>query len=121
MSIKSFHLFKITVGPKVHSIPLFANIQTPSNHPAENEYLFSMDSIFRIESLSSDSGGVEYVQLSTTTDYVNLLMKVTDQFYVKNCVEDMVMMPRSGGARSRRLQECLKILRISFAKRNELE
>ena len=73
-------LFDITIDPKIQSV-VFANIQAQTQHPEEEEYLFSMHSVFRrgdIKPLNENGEKVYRVELTLTDDDDPELHHLTD-------------------------------------------
>jgi Tfp pilus assembly protein PilF len=78
-------LFIITINPKVKSTP-FANIQKESFFAVEDEILFSMHSVFRIDNIESTVSGNQLfeVRLTLTNDEDPHLRILTDRFRDEN-------------------------------------
>ncbi|CAF2059368.1 unnamed protein product, partial [Rotaria magnacalcarata] len=71
-------LFRITVNLLKHfHIPL-ANIKEISQFTEENEYLFSMGSVFRINKIENLSNNIECVHLELTSDHDPQLSQMTN-------------------------------------------
>jgi Tetratricopeptide repeat/NAD:arginine ADP-ribosyltransferase len=74
-------LFVMTIDPAVTNMP-YANIKEESEFHGESEILFSMHSVFRIDSIDSlpDKSGTYRVQLKLTSDDDQQLRRLTDRF-----------------------------------------
>ena len=74
-------LFIMTIDPNVNSLP-FANIRKASYYPTEEEILFSMHSVFRIDAVQSigDENRLFEVQLTLTKDDDPQLRILTERF-----------------------------------------
>ncbi|CAF1608978.1 unnamed protein product, partial [Didymodactylos carnosus] len=69
-------LFEIQIDPSIRKTPL-ANIEHLSYIPTENEFLFSMGTVFRIESIERQSNGIWNVKLKLTGEEDKQLKALT--------------------------------------------
>ena len=78
-------LFIMTIDPNLNSIP-FANVRCHSYYEAEQEILFSMNSVFRIDDVKSmnDEHRLFAVQLTLTKDDDPHLRTLTERFRDEN-------------------------------------
>jgi hypothetical protein len=69
--------FQIEINPSISTIP-FASVENTSNHPTENEFLFSMHTICRIVEIKNIKGVVWQVNLTLTDDNDEQMKQITE-------------------------------------------
>ncbi|CAF1632520.1 unnamed protein product, partial [Adineta ricciae] len=77
-------LFEIQVDPAIRSIP-YGSLRGVSYYPTENEVLFSMHSVFRINDIEHMHDRIWNIQLQLTKDTDLQLCKLTDYMRKQIC------------------------------------